>query len=518
MNNINTDQSASPIAIAIADQVAAQLGGISLDWNIKRRPDGEYLVFESASPSPKIISACNTVNENLEEDSEFKDKIISGKRRTKPASRLSIPETKLFRREISESLTVDKNTFGTEFLERYTPSVSNFEEVIISNANCIVYGRRGAGKSSLLGYAMHQLRRANGPYIWIAMQTYNRRKDFHVIPSILIELIQQLKGNGADSDLAEELASKFSDVSESEISDEKAQSKTLKLIPKLRALISTIASTTRSLTIFIDDLHLLDRSLQPHMLGAIYACTRGNSSYIKISGIEQLCNLWSNAEQTGLQAPHDGQILRLDYNLTMPHKSLEHIEGILNAHAKYCGLPNVRYLIEDAAMARLVLVAAAVPRDALSLFSQAIAKALVKSQKMVTVTAVNTAASEAAQIKMQDIQNDDPSGDDSINKLLERVKNFCISIKKTNAFLFKIDHNAKDWAAMQKLVALRLVHTLHEGITPSSAGNVYQALMLDFGFYVGIRAARSVKIFPPDLSQLLAKDLRRLPVFVSDDT
>lgn len=500
----------------IAEKVTAQLGGISLDWSIKRRPDGEYVVFESASPSAKIIAACNIVNENLEDTSDFKDRLIVGKRRVKPASRLSLPETKLFRREISESLTVDKNTFGPEFLERYTPSVSNFEEIVVSNANCIVFGRRGAGKSSLLGYAMHQLRRIDGQYAWIAMQTYNGRKDFHSIPSILVEIIQQLKSSGANGSDADEISTKFGEIAESESSNNRTQSRTLKLIPKLRALIATIASPKRAFTIFIDDLHLLDRTLQPQLLSALYACTRGNSSYIKASGIEQLCNLWNVAEQTGLQAPHDAQILRLDYNLTMPHKSLEHIEGILDAHAKYCGLPGIRYLIEDAAMARLVLVAAAVPRDALSLFSQAIAKALVKSQKMVTVTAVNTAASEAAQIKLQDIQSDIPSGDASLSELLDRVKDFCIARKKTNAFLFKIDHNNSDWGAMQKLVALRLVHTLHEGITPSSAGVVYQALMLDFGFYVGIRAARSVKIFPADLSQLLAKDLRRLPVFVSD--
>jgi hypothetical protein len=495
------------------DTVTRQLGGIALDWSIKRRPDGEYLVFESAAPSAKIIHAINLANDNLDDSHPLKEKLIAGKRRTKPASRLSLPETKLFRREISESLTVDKNTFGSEFLERYTPSVSNFEEIVVSNANCVIYGRRGAGKSSLLGYAMHKLRSTEGTYAWIALQTYNGRKDFHAIPSILIELILQIKIIGGTVEIADDLLHKLTEITDTDSTNDRAREKTLKLAPKVRQLIASIASPQKPFTIFLDDLHLLDTSLQPNLLGALYACTRGNSSYIKASGIEQLCNLWSPVEQMGLQAPHDCQILRLDYNLTMPHKSLEHIEGILDVHAKYCGLPSVRYLIEETAIARLVLVAAAVPRDALSLFSQAIAKALIKSQKMVTVTAINTAASEAAQIKMQDIQSDIPSGDESVAELLERVKTFCISTKKQNAFLFKIDHAQKDWATMQKLVALRLVHTLHEGITPSRAGEGYQALMLDFGFYVGIRAARSVKIFPSDLTQLLAKDLRRLPVF-----
>jgi|688.fasta_scaffold163898_1 Cdc6-like AAA superfamily ATPase len=497
----------------VVDNVTHQLGGISPDWNLKRRPDGEYLVFESSAPSTKIINALNSANDLLDDSHPFKDKIISGKRRTKPVSRLSLPETKLFRREVSESLTVDQNTFGAEFLQRYTQSVSNLEEVIVSNANCVIYGRRGAGKSSLLGYAMHQLKRKDSAYGWIALQTYNQRKDFHAIPSILIELINQLKALGASIFFADELSHKLTEISEADSTNEKAKEKTLKLVPKIRQLIASIASQEKPFTIFLDDLHLIDNVLQPNLLGTIYACTRGNSSYIKASGIEQLCNLWNPTEQIGLQAPHDCQILKLDYNLTMPHKSLQHIEGILDAHAKYCGLPSVKYLIEDAALDRLVLVAAAVPRDALSLFSQAISKALIKSQKTITVTAINMAASESAQTKMLEIQRDIPSEDKSLVKLLDRVKNFCISTKKKNAFLFKIDHNQPDWLTMQKLVAIRLVHTLHEGITPSRAGEGYQALMLDFGFYVGIRAARSVKIFPSDLTQLLAKDLRRLPVF-----
>lgn len=492
--------------------VTENLGGIALDWNIKRRPDGEYLIFESATESVKIISAISAANDTLSESHSFKDKLILSKRKTKPLSRLSLPETKLLRREISESLTVDKNTFGPDFLERYTSSVSNFEDLVVSNSNCVIYGRRGAGKSSLLGYAMHQLKRSSKKLAWIALQTYNGRKDFQVIPSVLLEIVIQIKPN-TTTETIDDLISKLSDIAESEISNERAEQKTLKLIPKIRGLIAEFSTTDNPYTIFLDDLHLIDRNLQPNLLGVLYAFTRGNSSYIKASGIEQLCNLWNPVIQTGLQAPHDCQILRLDYNLTMPDKSLKHIEGILDAHAKYCGLPNVGYLISESAMARLVLVAAAVPRDALSLFSQAIAKALIKSQKQLTITAINTAASEAAQIKMQDIRSDLPLGDDSISELLDRVKNFCITEKKKNAFLFKIDSVNNDWPTMQKLVALRLVHTLHEGITRSKAGEGYQALMLDFGFYVGIRAARSVKIFPTDLSQLLAKDLRKLPVF-----
>ena len=59
----------------------------------------------------------------------------------------------------------------------------------------------------------------------------------------------------------------------------------------------------------------------------------------------------------------------------MPDKAAGHIEGILDAHAIYCGLPGVRFLCTSAdVLSRLVWVSAGVPRDALNLFAQAMTK------------------------------------------------------------------------------------------------------------------------------------------------
>jgi hypothetical protein len=146
------------------------------------------------------------------------------------------------------------------------------------------------------------------------------------------------------------------------------------------------------------------------VLAFIYKITRGNNTFIKISGIAQLTMLWDGTEQIGLQPPHDAQLLNLDLNLTMPDKSKEHIISILNAHARYCGLPSIGYLAGDDVLSRLVLVAAGVPRDSLSLFSVAISKAIAKSQKLVTITSINAAASEMVEEKLKDVERD--TGDD----------------------------------------------------------------------------------------------------------
>jgi hypothetical protein len=147
------------------------------------------------------------------------------------------------------------------------------------------------------------------------------------------------------------------------------------------------------------------------------------------------------------------------------------------------------------------------------LFSLAISKGIAKGEKRVSVTSINAAASESAEAKLKDIDQDATGRKDQIASTLERVTDFCIQNQRTNAFLLEIRNSHPVFQDIQRLIALRLVHVLHEGITPHRAGKRFVALMLDYGFYVGIRAAKSVELFQKEPSTILAKDLRKLPVF-----
>jgi hypothetical protein len=343
------------------------------------------------------------------------------------------------------------------------------------------------------------------------VQTYAGRKDEQAVASLLADIVREARALSDSPAELDGLHNTLQVLGESE--DPQVAAKTDRLIPRLRTLLGSVTTRARPLNIFLDDLHALGDVLQPRLLGLLYSATRDNNIYIKASGIEQFTRLWNPSTNTGLQIPHDAQTLKLDYNLTMPDRSRSHIVSILDAHAKYCGLGSISYLADDPVLSRLVLVAAAVPRDALNLFSQAIVKSLMRSQKMVSITSVNAAASETVETKIQDIERDLFEGRDRVTAMLARVKDFCVSQQRKNAFLVKIENTSAGFQDIQKLVALRLVHVLHEGITPYKAGERYIALMLDFGFYVGIRAAKSVDLFPKEPQSLLAKDLRKLPIF-----
>ncbi|MGE8449816.1 MAG: ATP-binding protein [Pseudomonadales bacterium] len=514
MNTIN-EAILDPVEKKSLDEVLAayvrHLDGIHPNWYIKNRPDGPYLIIEWAKPSEGHYRTHNEIISELSEENVFRERSTVQQRRTASKQRLLLPETQLLRKVIAESLTVDKNSFNDDFFARYTSSVTSLEQQITTKANFVVYGRRGAGKSSLLAYAMHTAIQNGAPYSWLAMQTFARRSDAQVIPAIISAVFYELAKTISASAALHDIIQNFDLLSERV--DKTVLSKCDRLIPRARRVLGECATKERFLTIFLDDIHVLDESIQPLVLSYIYSMTRGNNVFIKASGIAQLTTLWDSSKQVGLQPQHDAQILNLDLNLTMPDKSRDHIGSILDAHARFCGLPSVGYLAGDEVLSRLVLVAAGVPRDALSLFSVAISKAAAKGQKLVSITSVNAAASEMVEEKIKDIEKDMGGDLVEIQKLLSEVKEFCVEQKRKNSFLVEIRNSSPRYRLVQKLIALRLIHLLHEGITPHKAGKRFNALMLDFGFYVGIRAARSVDFIPDQPRPLLAKELRSLPIF-----
>jgi hypothetical protein len=246
----------------------------------------------------------------------------------------------------------------------------------------------------------------------------------------------------------------------------------------------------------------------------IYAVARGNRIYLKMSAIETLIRPFDPDARLGLEIPHDAQVVRLDYNLTMPDRASQHIEMILNSHALYCGLPSISKLCTSVeVLPRLTWVTAGVPRDALNLFAQAMTKATLAGRKHVSLSNVNIAASEALNTKLRDLETDASGEADSLRQLLEQLREFCIKEKRRNAFLVEIKGGDALYDGVRKLTDLRLLHVINEGITIGEAGRKYLALILDYGFYIGIRAARSVDRFNKQTQRVTYKDLRHLPVY-----
>ncbi len=484
-------------------EAKSRLGG--LGHAVLDRSDGRVLFIELGCPSERFFKLVADVNAELSDEHPFKGRITL--RRVPREPWIRSPEAELLRQVLSESLTVDRHTFANDFFSLYIKTVVGAESQIEAAGNHVVFGRRGSGKSSLLVYAMRRLDQTGRPFAWVDMQTYERRDDVAVIAEVLQDVVRQLPtAPGAATELLR-LLEALARRPQARLQDVRA------LAPQVRRLLSPLASRAGGLTIFLDDLHVIDPSLQPQLLSALYAASRGNRVYMKVSAIEHFSRIWDPTERLGLEPTNDAQVIRLDYNLTDPEKSREHIASILDAHARHCGLPSISTICPRDSMSRLVWVAAGVPRDAINIFSQAMGRAM-KKEKAVGLTSINIAASQAAEDKRRYVELDTSGASRDALDLLEQVKNFCIRQQKKNAFLVQIRNDSPTFEALRKLIDLRFLHVLNPGITPSEAGERWMAVMLDYGFYTGVRPAK-IDLFQEAARTPEVKELRKLPRFTT---
>lgn len=472
-----------------------------VQYELKERPGKSVMILKVANPTERLYGILQQVLADYETDTD-ESPLVTLKKQAGD-SLLVGPEGKLLLRTLAESLNINRHSFQSDFLSRYTQSVSGAEEQVTAAANHVVFGRRGAGKSTLLLYTLHTRNVQNRASVWIDMQVYARREDEGIISDVLLDILSQLLPDLIDR-------SDYGAFKADLISERQTLDGVRRHLPMLRRILSYYADHGADLFIFLDDFHVLASPIQPKLLDALYAIARGNRIYLKLSAIETLTKTYDPKSREGLEIPHDADKILLDYNLTMPEKATSHIEAILDSHAKYCGLPGIRRLCTSPdVLSRLTWVAAGVPRDALSLFSQALTKAAKSNRKLVSISNVNVAASESLNTKLRDLDHDAFGVVQPLKDLLDTITDFCVRQNRCNAFLVEIKNEDIMFNNIRTLVDLRLLHVISEGITPNVAGRKYLGLLLDFGFYTGVRAARSVQLF----ESTLYKDLRKLPVF-----
>lgn len=485
----------------ILDLFEKRTGLNSLSYEDVTKGESIVRIVYVANATDRLFSI---LNDCIRETPESENLHVTLKSKSNAAI-VQSPESKLLLKVLSESQNINRHSFPSDFFERYTQSVSGAEAQIVSSANHVVTGRRGAGKSMLLLYCLKTREIARAPSVWIDIQAYSGRNDEQAISDVITEFLFQI--DFPVSVLDEALAMRHKIESTDNNIDH-----IRKIVPKLRRILSEV-SREKELFVFLDDLHIFNLDLQHILLDVLYSIFRGNRIFLKISAIETLIIPYNSASKMGIEIPQDAQRLGLDYNLTTPDRAAEHIEAILDSHARYAALPSIRRLCSSShVLPRLTWVSAGVPRDAINLFAQSMLKASASGKQRVTVSNVNMAASDNLSIKIKDLQSDASASSDILNALLERIRQFCVTEIKSNAFLVEIKSGDDGFKNVMRLVQLRLLHVISEGITPKEAGKKFMALILDYGLYTGVRAAASVELFNRDTESVSAKDLRKLKI------
>lgn len=495
-------------ALDIVNRFAALCGSATPKYELIRRGGENFLEIHVGKITDHITDKIATVKAELSLKNPLTQNVFLVEKKVN--NWLTTIEIDILQNLISESLTIGRDSLKSDFYKKFIPFAGGEEKRISAMTNNIVYGRRGAGKSSLILYGCNKVLDAGYPFVWVAMQQYQNRTDLQVIPQVLYEIISQL-----ENEMSESLQSELKRiVYQLEELGTKLQFDDIKLkLPIFARHLLPFVKKRGCLYFFIDDLHLIARKLQPLFLSSLYSFARGNNIFLKISSIENLTSLYDYSLNEGMQIPGDLQRVVLDYNLMSPEQAYKHISTIIESYVKYSGIPSLNALCETPVRHRLTWVSAGVPRDALYIFNNGLSKARNQSRKKIGVMDINMAAADSMSEKEKYISDDIEDSPQELNAFLDEIKAFCFTTAKSNAFLVHKEPSSHRYNLMQKLIDLRFLHILHPGITPDRRNEKYEALLLDYAFYTGFRMTRSIKEFKPTPVAPTFKELRNLKRF-----
>jgi hypothetical protein len=394
---------------------------------------------------------------------------------------------------------------------QYVSFQNNEETQVIQPAAHLIVGRRGVGKSTLIMKAKELLDRSASISVILDMQPYAHRQDDEVLSDVLADLASAIAQNFRTTypgqvKIADALDRFGADLLAGHLPPERGSA------ALRRAVLDVTSSTRTDLFVFLDDFHLLDNDRQPVVVEAIHGALKGARGWLKVAGLRSLLRVYDPRTRKGLQSPGDAQVISLDLTLVNPEAAEEHLRRILLSFLRLVGIEKLSFAVAEGAFHRLVWANAGVPRDFLQMFAKAIEHASRAGHKRVELTDANLAIGEFGQQKMSDLEEDAHNEENILKRALEAIESHCLETKKINAFLIRRE-STEEYRAVQTLSDLRLLHLLHQTITPHKAGERYEAYMLDYSLFTGFRRRPNIKqMLLANGKQFKAAELRKIPI------
>lgn len=510
MNNIAEEIEIEQARVAAAGLFAQSLGLPQVETVVDLVGNRDFLKFKVGRRAPVYDHALRETLKSLPEMNPFYG--LLGLQVIPPETFPNSMEAEVLRGLLARSTrAISGQSSLRMFPGQHVPFQNNEETQAIQPATHLIVGRRGVGKSTLILKAKELLDRSSNISIVLDMQPYAHRRDDEVRVDVLADLAAAIStafrrkfpgsakaANGLDQFSAGLLAG--------EIKQDRASA-------ALRRAISDVTeSAAADLFVFLDDYHLVDSDQQPRVVEAIHGALKGVRGWLKVAGLHSLLRVYDRTTKQGLQIPGDAQVLSLDLTLVDPEAAEEHLRRILLNFLKLVGVEKLNAAVAEGAFHRLVWANAGVPRDFLQMFSKSIEHALRAGRKKVELSDANLAIGEFGQQKMADLEEDARNEENLLKKALSAIEAHCLEKKHVNAFLIRRD-TTEEYKAVQTLSDLRLLHLLHQTITPHKAGERYEAYMLDYSLFTGFRRRPKIKqTLPSDGKQFKAAELRKIPI------
>lgn len=420
--------------------------------------------------------------------------------------------------DLANLLTARSRTSEIQPSLEYIRDAEDKLKVILTSRNHLIFGRRGAGKTTLMVEAKRMLEAEGHAAVWVNMQMHRHASPEMVFVWIAIGIVERVQlhfGDKAPKVVLEAADLAFSLNILASNSKVEMQEVT-RLIPRIQKLVKRFVSTSdRKVYIFLDDLHYLRKNEQPILLDMVHGVTRDVDAWIKVACIKHLSKWFEHSPPTGLQTGHDADHIDLDLTLESPTEAKRFLDQVLNVYAKHVGLVSARRVFSEEALSRLVLASGAVPRDYLVLAASAIRTAKRRQNaRLAGVQDVNRAAGDQSKVKIAELEDDAAAttdgGAQAIITALNRVRTFCLDDKRYT--FFKIDFrdketNQRSYNLMQSLLDVRILHLIASSLSDKrEAGRRSEVFMLDLSQFSGQRLKKRIHVLDFEDSHLVLKE------------
>jgi hypothetical protein len=420
--------------------------------------------------------------------------------------------------DLANLLTARSRTSEIQPSLEYVRDATNKLDVIVTPRNHLIFGRRGAGKTTLMVEAKRRLEEGGQATVWVNMQTHRHSGPevvFLWVVSGVIERLQTYFGERMPKVLAE-LTSLKETVDRLLAQPKVSKQEATRIVPHAQKVIKRFVSVAGCrLYVFLDDLHYIARDQQPLLLDMVHGVTRDIDAWIKVACIKHLSRWFEHSPPTGLQTGHDADHVELDLTLESPTEAKVFLDQVLDVYALHVGLASARNVFSEDAMNRLFLASGAVPRDYLVLAAATIRMAKGRQNaRLAGVQDVNRAAGEQSKVKIAELEDDAAAladdGARAIIRALNRVREFCLD--ETRYTFFKVDFRDKEqhqeeYSLIQGLLDVRIVHLIASSLSDKrEAGRRSEVFMLDLSQFTGERFKKKIHVLDFVDSHLVLKE------------
>jgi len=445
---------------------------------------------------------------------------------------------------------------------------------LILKQNHVVFGRRGAGKTSLVRSVAGS---ANHVDLYVNLEDYKDITFPNILIHVLIKLFTQLhsklhaqplpsrlgfSSRGLDKNLSRMLSALEEYVHEPDAETQEVtvtttsaqrmgasagaqgigasaeagkgrSSQVLRQLPRskleylrleLSAYKDAIGRASQTLGrvpvfLLLDDYYFVPKPMQPLLIDYLHRLTKGTGLYLKVATIKHRTKLYSRSadQYLGVELGHDAIEIDLDYTLDRFDELQSFMRQLLqNAIDQADVRLRPEEIFAGDGFAQLCLASGGVPRDFLLLFI-AVATRAIASAEPIGKMQVNEAAIGNLGNKIESMKKDSGDEDAILDDYLKRIKRYVYDEKRRNAFLISkndLDADTQLRQAIRELVDLRLIHLVDQNTSKApSDGQRYEAYVIDVALYDNPRPRDFVQIEPGRKdSKARMDDLRAAPV------